>query len=133
MLGYLEAEIVGQQFSCMFTSEDIQNRVPEKQLLKALQERRTEDEGWRVRENQTQFWANVNITPLVEDADPIRGFAIVMQDVTDRRKAAIQLETVRQERMRLQEQFLSHVSHELRTPLDGDLFFHHECIGRVSR
>ena len=37
MLGYVEAEIVGRNFSCIFTPEDIQNRVPEKQLHKALQ------------------------------------------------------------------------------------------------
>ncbi len=42
MLGYVEAEIVGQNFSCMFTPEDIQNRVPEKQLHKALQAGRAE-------------------------------------------------------------------------------------------
>src|SRR3984893_15503430 len=58
MLGYVEAEIVGQNFSCIFTPEDIQNRVPEKQLHKALQAGRLEDEGWRVRENRRQFWAH---------------------------------------------------------------------------
>jgi signal transduction histidine kinase len=46
-----------------------------------------------------------------------------MQDITNRRKAEIELETVRQERMNLQEQFLSHVSHELRTPLTAIYFF----------
>jgi PAS domain S-box-containing protein len=123
MLGYPQDEIVGQQFSRMFTLQDIQDRAPEKQLLKASQEGRAEDEGWRVRENQTQFWANVIITPLAEEADSHRGFALVMQDVTDRRKAAIELEAVRQERIDLQEQFLSHVSHELRTPLTAIYFF----------
>ena len=123
MLGYVEAEIVGQNFSCIFTPEDIQNRVPEKQLHKALQAGRAEDEGWRVRENQKQFWANVNITALLEDAGPVRGFAIIMQDVTERRKIAIVLEEARQERTRLQEKFLSHVSHELRTPLTAIYFF----------
>src|SRR5580704_17198885 len=37
MLGYGEAEIVGHNFSCIFTPDDIENRVPEKQLSKALQ------------------------------------------------------------------------------------------------
>ena len=123
MLGYCEAQILGQNFSRMFTSEDIQNHAPEKQFLKASQEGRAEDEGWRVRENKTQFWANVIITPLAEDGDSRRGFALVMQDITTRRKAEIELETVRQERIDLQEQFLSHVSHELRTPLTAIYFF----------
>jgi PAS domain S-box-containing protein len=123
MLGYPEVEIIGQQFSRMFTFEDVQSGAPAKQLLKASQEGRTEDEGWRVRENQTQFWANVIITPLAEEANSHRGFALVMQDVTDRRKATIELEAVRRERISLREQFLSHVSHELRTPLTAIYFF----------
>ena len=123
MLGYHEDEIIGEEFSRMFTSEDIRNGVPEKQLLKASQDRRTENEGWRVRKNGTRFWADVIITALEGEASRRRGFAVVMQDVTDRRKAAIELETVRQERMSLQEQFLSHVSHELRTPLTAIYFF----------
>jgi signal transduction histidine kinase len=59
----------------------------------------------------------------LEDAGPIRGFAIIMQDVTERRKIAIVLEEARQERARLQEKLLSHVSHELRTPLTAIYFF----------
>jgi PAS domain S-box-containing protein len=123
MLGYVEAEIVGHNFSCIFTPEDIQNGVPEKQLSKALQAGQAEDEGWRVTGNQKQIWANVNITALLEDADPVRGFAIIMQDVTERRKIAILLEEGRRDRTRLQEKFLSHVSHELRTPLTAIYFF----------
>ncbi|HEY6902934.1 MAG TPA: ATP-binding protein [Candidatus Acidoferrales bacterium] len=122
MLGYHEDEIIGEEFSRMFTPEDVQNGVPEKQLLKASQNRRAESEGWRIRKNGTRFWADVIITAL-EGEGGRRGFAVVMQDVTDRRKAAIELESVRQERMTLQEQFLSHVSHELRTPLTAIYFF----------
>ena len=96
---------------------------PEKQLLRASQDRRAENEGWRVRKNGTRLWADVIITALEGEAGCRRGFAVVMQDVTDRRKAAIELEAVRQERMTLQEQFLSHVSHELRTPLTAIYFF----------
>lgn len=123
MLGYSEAEIVGQQFTRMFTSEDIQNHAPEKQLSKVSQEGRSENEGWRVRENQTQFWANVIVTRLADRDNFSSGFAFVMQDITDKRKAEIELETARQERIDLQEQFLSHVSHELRTPLTAIYFF----------
>jgi PAS domain S-box-containing protein len=123
MLGYVEAEILGRDFSCFFNPDDIQNRVPEKQLRKAFEAGETKDEGWRVRGNGEQFWAEVNITALLEHVGPFGGFAIIMQDVTDRRKIAIVLEEARQERSRLQENFLSHVSHELRTPLTALYFF----------
>src|ERR1700736_754247 len=123
MLGYAKAEIVGQNFSCFFSPDDIQNRVPEEQLRKALQAGGTKDEGWRVRGDRKQFWADVNITALLEHVGPFGGFVIIMQDLTDRRKMAIVLDEARQERTRLQEKFLSHVSHELRTPLTAIYFF----------
>ncbi len=123
LLGYAESAIVGQKFSRFFTSEDIHLCLPEKQFHKASRQGRTEDEGWRLRQDQTRFWANVIITALAEDAGPLPSFAVIIQDVTERRKAAIELEQARQGRMRLQEKFLSHVSHELRTPLTAIYFF----------
>ena len=122
LLGYAEAEIVGQNFSCIFTREDIQNHVPEKQLNQALEEGRAENEGWRVRGNRNRFWANVNIT-AVENAGLARGFAIIVHDVTEQRKIATVLEEARQERECLQEKLISHVSHELRTPLTAIYLF----------
>jgi len=123
MFGHAEAEIVGQNFSCMFTAEDIHNHVPEKQLNEASRVGRSEDEGWRIRENGEQFWANVNIAALSADSAPVCGFAIIVQDATERRKIVIVLEEARQERARLQEKLLSHVSHELRTPLTAVYLF----------
>jgi PAS domain S-box-containing protein len=123
MLAYTQAEIMGQNFSCIFPPEDIQRRVAETQLRKALQTGRAEYEGWSIRRTQEQFWASVNITLLSGREGSIQGFAIIMQDTTERRKAALVLEESQQERGRLQEKFLSHVSHELRTPLTAIYFF----------
>jgi PAS domain S-box-containing protein len=123
MFGYVAAGIMGQNFSCIFTPEDIASHVPEKQLHQASEAGRTEDEGWRVGRNRQQFWANVNITALFDDGGPDRGFAVIMQDITERRRVALAMEETRQERARLQETFLSHVSHELRTPLTAIHFF----------
>jgi PAS domain S-box-containing protein len=123
MLGYTQQEIVGQNFSCIFTAEDIQRRVAEAQLRKALRTGRAEYEGWSIRRTDEQFWASVNITTLSGRDGSIQGFAIIMQDTTERRKVALVLEEAQQERGRLQEKFLSHVSHELRTPLTAIYFF----------
>jgi PAS domain S-box-containing protein len=123
LLGYAEAEIVGRNFACIFTPEDIRNRVPESQLHKAMQAGLAEDEGWRVAADRKQFWADVSITALSADAGTNSGFAIIMHDVTERQRIAAQLEETRRERASLQEQFLSHVSHELRTPLTAIYLF----------
>jgi PAS domain S-box-containing protein len=123
MFGYTDDEIVGQNFSCIFTPEDTQNHVPEKQLSKASHAGQVEDEGWCVRGERKQFWANVNITALLENAGRVCGFAIIVQDATERRKIAKVLEEATQERGRAQERLLSHVSHELRTPLAAIYLF----------
>jgi PAS domain S-box-containing protein len=123
MFGYSNADIVGRNFSCIFTPEDIRHRVPEKQLEKALQAGRVEDEGWRIRANQKKFWADINITVLSENKGAIQGYAVIVQDVTERKKVVIVLEEARQERARLQEKLISNVSHELRTPLTAIYLF----------
>jgi PAS domain S-box-containing protein len=123
MLGYVATQIIGQSFACMFTPEDLRNQVPEKQLTMALQTGRTRDEGWRVRRNGKQFWANVDITASLENAGAVRGFTIIMQDTTERKKMVIAREKAQEVRWHLQEKFLSHVSHELRTPLTAIYLF----------
>lgn len=124
LLGYSEAEIVGGNFSCMFTKEDVARGVPETQMNKAREAGQAEDEGWRARANGELFWANVNKTALLDEGDcTLRGFALMMTDVTERRKIAAAMEEARLEKLRLQEGFLSHVSHELRTPLTAIYFF----------
>jgi PAS domain S-box-containing protein len=123
LLGSVEGEVVGQNFSCIFTPEDIRNGLPERQLHKALQTGWAEAEGWHVRETRQQFWASVSITAIKHEAGSVQGFAILVQDLTERKKIATALEEARQERAHLQERFISHVSHELRTPLTAIYFF----------
>ena len=123
LLGYAESEIAGRNFSCLFTPEDIRLNVPGIQMEKARNAGHAEDEGWRIRANGELFWADVNKTALLDDDGAIHGFAVIMQDATERKKIATAMEEARLEKLRLQEGFLSHVSHELRTPLTAIYFF----------
>jgi PAS domain S-box-containing protein len=123
LLGHREEAIVGRNFACLFSAEDIANGVPEKQIEKAREMGRAEHDGWHVRANGDRFWANVSKTAFLEESGAISGFAVIIQDTTERKKVASNLEEARLERTRLQEKFLSHVSHELRTPLTAIYFF----------
>src|SRR5208283_4019551 len=60
--GYQAEEIVGRNFSCFYTPEDIARGWPQRELQRAEAEGRAEDEGWRVRKDGNLFWANVVIT-----------------------------------------------------------------------
>src|ERR1700675_2231086 len=85
--GYSAQEIIGQPFSIFYTSEDAASGKPERDLEVAAKEGRTEDEGWREREDGSRFWANVIVTAINDkDGHPI-GYSKVTRDLTDRKQA----------------------------------------------
>ncbi len=98
--GYDTSEIIGQHFSIFYTQEDRDRHHPDAELEHARREGRYEEEGWRVRKDGSQFWANVVITALFDDAGRHLGFTKVTRDFTERRET---LESLRQseERLRL--------------------------------
>ncbi|HAJ62572.1 MAG TPA: PAS domain-containing sensor histidine kinase [Cyanobacteria bacterium UBA8543] len=82
---YKSSEIIGQHVSSFYSSEDSQRGKPKQALEIAAREGRFEDEGWRVRKDGSQFWANVVITTLRDEDGKIRGFARVTRDITERK------------------------------------------------
>src|SRR5687767_5674490 len=65
--GYRAEEIIGRHFSVFYTQEAIDRGHPDHELQVASAAGRFEEEGWRVRKDGSQFWANVVITALVDD------------------------------------------------------------------
>ncbi len=88
--GYTASEIIGQHFSVFYPPEDLAARKPQMELEVAAEVGRLEDEGWRVRKDGTQFWANVVITALRGPDGELVGFAKVTRDLTQRRAAQLQ-------------------------------------------
>jgi PAS domain S-box-containing protein len=123
LFGHKENEILGCDSACIYTTDDQTNGEPERLLWKARRDGGSEEEGWRVRANGTRFWASVRKTAFNDENGNLAGFAVIIQDTTERRRIASAIEDTRRERIRLQEKLLSHVSHELRTPLTAIYFF----------
>jgi PAS domain S-box-containing protein len=111
--GYKEAEALGQPFALIFRPQDIINREPEKELSIAVEKGRSEDERWHIRKDGSQFWAMGVVTPLWDESGKLRGYAKIMRDITDRKKA----ETELAEANRRKDEFLAMLAHELRNPL----------------
>ncbi|XQU73730.1 histidine kinase [Cupriavidus sp. H18C2] len=86
--GYQRDEIIGQHFSRFYTDEANARNWPAVELEAAARLGRFEDEGWRVRKDGTQFWANVIITALRDEHGNLIGFGKVTRDMTERRRAA---------------------------------------------
>src|SRR5262249_21462359 len=85
--GHRAEEIIGQHFSRFYPREAVERGWPEHELKVARAEGRFEDEGWRVRKDGSQFWANVVITALYDGAGNFRGFSKITRDLTERKRA----------------------------------------------
>lgn len=84
--GYSADEILGRHFLNFYTEKDKAAGLPEIGLATARTEGRGENEGWRVRKDNTRFWANVVIGPIREKGEII-GFAKVTRDITETKAA----------------------------------------------
>jgi len=124
--GYTSTEIIGKHFSTFYPAEAIAEGKCERELEIAIQEGRFEEEGWRLRKDGSQFWANVTITPLRDPADTLLGFAKVTRDLTQRREAEASRQLLAEQSAALaekariqefQERFLAILGHDLRNPL----------------
>jgi PAS domain S-box-containing protein len=81
--GYTAKEIIGKHFSCFYPA-DVRDTTPGYELEVAAKVGRFEDEGWRLRNDGSRFWANVVITAIRDDSGQLVGFGKVTRDLTDR-------------------------------------------------
>jgi PAS domain S-box-containing protein len=86
--GYEADEIIGRHFSVFYPPEDVAAGKPEAELALAIEKGHIEDEGWRVRKDESRFWANVVITAVRDANGTLRGFAKVTRDMTDQLRLA---------------------------------------------
>lgn len=85
--GYRAEEIIGQHFSIFYPAEARQRNWPSHELEIATAEGRFEDEGWRLRKDGSQFWANVVITAIKDEAGRLKGFSKLTRDLTEKKLA----------------------------------------------
>ena len=85
--GYRAEEILGRHFSIFYPPEDIERGIPDTQLREALLISRVTDEGWRIRKDGSQFWADGSLAAIRNDAGNIIGFAKITRDLTESRRA----------------------------------------------
>lgn len=90
--GYQAAEIIGRHYSCFYTDADLQCGKPKQLLQIAAAKGQVGEEGWRVRKDGLQFWADVAIAALRDETGQLRGFSNVTRDITRRKWAEQELQ-----------------------------------------
>jgi PAS domain S-box-containing protein len=125
--GYAAEEIIGQHFRVFYPPELQEQRHPEHELEEALRHGAYEEEGWRIRQDGSRFWASVTITAVRDPDGELVGFAKVTRDTTERRRMVERLEETNQrldeanrqlaEAAEAQAQFFAVTAHELRAPV----------------
>jgi PAS domain S-box-containing protein len=85
--GYTASEVLGRHLSLFYPPAAVQAGKPAEALRVAAAEGRWEEEGWRVRKDGSYFWASAVITALYDANGMLVGFAKVVQDLTERKRA----------------------------------------------
>src|SRR6187200_3175249 len=81
--GYRPEEIIGKNFACFYTAEDVAAGKPQRNLREAARRGHIRDQGLRVRKDGSTFEAEVILTALRNDEGTLRGYSKVTRDITN--------------------------------------------------
>ena len=98
VLGWSEAEMLGQESACIFTPEDLAAAQPALDRRVALEHGYASDERWHVRRDGRRIWAYGQLTPLKSAGGEAIGFVRMLRDQTEQHLTA---QALRESRHRL--------------------------------
>jgi PAS domain S-box-containing protein len=84
--GYDAAAAVGMPMAELHPEADRESELPDRLLQQARVAGESAHEGWRVRADGSEFYAESRHAPLDADDDEFRGYALIVRDMTDRRR-----------------------------------------------
>ena len=112
IMGYAADDIVGRGYERFFREDERKSERPEQVLESARVHRRIEEQLSLCRKGGSLFWAHLALTALHDDAGTLRGFAMLIRDLSERKR----MESLEEQGRHLTE-FMAMLAHELRNPL----------------
>jgi diguanylate cyclase (GGDEF)-like protein/PAS domain S-box-containing protein len=93
LLGYQPHEILGHDVADLHVLDGPDARkVVDRWLHDVVRAGQREDEGWRLRRDQSPVWVSIITTPLRDEGDALLGFLCIVRDAGERRHAHLALQ-----------------------------------------
>ncbi|MBD0260999.1 MAG: PAS domain-containing sensor histidine kinase [Cytophagales bacterium] len=91
LLGYPEGEVIGRPAARLYTAQDQQQGIPGQQLHAARENAQVLVEREYPRNDGSLFWAAGKVFPLLDEESSLRGFTVILRDVTPARTVRMAL------------------------------------------
>ncbi|MFB6293378.1 MAG: PAS domain S-box protein [Halonotius sp.] len=86
LFGYDTDTAVGMPMAELHSDDDREGRLPHRLLQQARHAGEASDEGWRVRADGSEFYADVRYAALRGDDGTLQGYAQIVRDMTEQRR-----------------------------------------------
>lgn len=91
IFGYSESEAIDLHVEELYIAEERATDLLAQRMTVLMREGRIEFEGWRRRRDGSQFWGSTVASVLRDDDGGVRGMAVVIRDLTEKRRMEEQL------------------------------------------
>ena len=78
--GFAERDVLGKNYSVLFTEEDIEKGRPEAELRASVELGKSAVDGWHIRKDGSRFWCTDTVQPLRGEDGKIVGFTKIVRD-----------------------------------------------------
>lgn len=89
--GHSETKVIGRHFGEILQAEEQAGLQPGTMLRIAGTDDYYQREGWFVRGDGSRFWAILAINPVRDDNRRLRGYSIIINDISERKQAETEL------------------------------------------
>ncbi len=85
LIGWTSGEMIGQPTTVFYPADAVAAGKPASSLARAAMAGKAEIDEWQLRKDGSEFLAHISITALADAVGSLRGFAVVVHDITDQR------------------------------------------------